>query len=209
MSSRLVLAALLLAACKRSAPVDSTLLAASYDRTCEHPSDCVPVFEGDVRMCSARPGCPNAAISNKAAADYFTDFNGLASPCTPEGLNSCPNSGLLKCAKGQCEFQRSPLADPAAIDSVDAADYGQTCSDVADCVTVYLGPIGCCSLPCPNAVISAADLPRYMSDLDQRTAICYPQPPCTRIPGCANGRVACTDGKCELLFAPPDGAALD
>ena len=92
--------------------------------------------------------------------------------------------------------------------TLSATSYVRTCVDVIDCVPVYVGPVGCCGIgiTCPNTAIRADQLPRYMSDADA-AGKCSVQPPCPGGLMCPDGRVACTNGVCEILQPDSDGAA--
>jgi hypothetical protein len=92
--------------------------------------------------------------------------------------------------------------------TLSAKNYVRTCVDVIDCVPVYEGPVGCCglSLTCPNTAIRADQLPKYTSDADQASR-CDVEPPCPSGSQCSGGRIACTNGVCELLEPTKDGAA--
>ena len=60
---------------------------------------------------------------------------------------------------------------------VDTKGYSLSCTSVADCFAVYVGPVGCCGGGCPNTAIRAVDLQKYMSAFDQAMK-CSVQPPC-------------------------------
>lgn len=47
-----------------------------------------------------------------------------------------------------------------------AKNYDRKCTTVADCVPIFEGTVGCCGPGCPNTAISAASLPKFMSDLE-------------------------------------------
>jgi hypothetical protein len=122
--------------------------------------------------------------------------------CIPPG--SC-SSLVLTCPHGRCEL--GPWAvgtDGAAASerSVSAADYARACASVADCKPVYEGQLGCCDLPCPNTAIRQDAFPQYEKDVGARAPLCVPTPPCTPPEACTAGRVACTNGTCELLLPP-------
>jgi hypothetical protein len=200
--ARLVLTALVLVACGKATPTNTTVLASSFDRSCQRSSDCYPVHEGDTHDCSPQMTCPNAAINENAAIDFNRAANDLAIPCQPVNPAGCSTSAVT-CPAGQCDLR--VFGDGGGPPAVSAADYSQSCTDVADCVAVYLGVPGCCDIPCPNAAISASDLPRYMTDLDHVTPVCFPRPPCAPPEACTNGRIACDNGACTLLLGSPDG----
>ena len=108
-----------------------------------------------------------------------------------------------------CGSASSHAVDAASSHAVAAKDYPQSCADVIDCAPITEGVIGCCGLEaCPNAAIRADAVARYMSDLDARTPHCIPEPPCVALPPCMGGRIACTNGVCELL-EPNQGQTTD
>jgi hypothetical protein len=201
--ARLVLIAPLLGGGLKAAPTSSTTVAAAadYPLTCHQANECAPVFQGDVRDCSARPGGPNAAIGLAGQMQYYEDYNAKAGPCLPDP--DCP-VGYLACPKGQCQLHRASR-DAAVSAGPSAADYSRACTEVADCVSIYAGPVGCCTETCDNAAINVADLPRYKTDFDHAIVACFPPEPC-RTDTCLDRRVDCDKGKCVLLPARDGGA---
>lgn len=95
-------------------------------------------------------------------------------------------------------------AEPDATTAVWAKEG---CATVADCVPVLEGPAECCRLDCPNAAI-ALDAPAMFKGDYGRAAMCPANSTCPGLGAdhaCQTGRVACTDGRCELLSPPMDG----
>jgi hypothetical protein len=88
---------------------------------------------------------------------------------------------------------------------VAAKNYGRNCASVADCTTVYEGPIDCCGGGCANAAIRVDAISQYTSDFNDALPRCEPAPPCAPL-DCQTGRVACVSGVCQLE-APDAGAA--
>jgi hypothetical protein len=99
--------------------------------------------------------------------------------------------------------------------SVAAKNYDQRCTNVADCVPVYEGQVGCCGgSGCPNTAISQVAFAKYTFDLG-RAATCGGAPQACPAGGagpggnaCQDGRVACDNGICTLA-TPPSDAATD
>ncbi|HSZ81229.1 MAG TPA: hypothetical protein VLA14_03055 [Polyangia bacterium] len=124
----------------------------------------------------------------------------------------CAAAGTWGCGSASShavDAASSHAVDAASSHAVAAKDYPQSCADVIDCAPITEGVIGCCGLEaCPNAAIRADAVARYMSDLDARTPHCIPAPPCLALPPCAGGRIACTNGVCELL-EPSQGQTTD
>jgi hypothetical protein len=209
--TRGVLVVLLLAACQQPRTKSTTIWASSYDRSCERSADCIAVFEGDLsaESCAAMLPCPNAAISVDAGTSYEDAFQSLATQCLPPNIMYCDN-GALTCATGQCELRQVPFDAGTGL-VLSASDYSHTCNEVADCIPVYLGPLDCCTITCPNATISAAAMDQYQSDLNHRAPMCGPHGPCInhgRPLSCSSdGRIACENGTCVLLFPPTDGGS--
>jgi hypothetical protein len=195
-----------LAACDKSA--SHAVAASSFPSACEQSGDCAAIFEGELTCCGATSGCPNAAIRQDIVDAYNLEVTrrapmcGADTKCTPPG--SC--AGLfLTCPHGRCELGRWAVeADGAAAPgpAISAGDYARTCASVADCKPIYEGRLGCCGLPCPNTAIRQDAFAQYEMDVGARFPLCIPAPGCTPPLPCASGRVACTNGTCELLFAP-------
>lgn len=93
---------------------------------------------------------------------------------------------------------KSARVDAAVEHAVAASAYDRACADVADCVGIYEGALGCCPPECPNAAIREDDLAAYKRDLNERSPVCVPTPPCVPPKSC-DGRIACVDGTCALL----------
>jgi hypothetical protein len=100
----------------------------------------------------------------------------------------------------------TPAGSPSNGHTVAAKNYAHNCASVADCVAVYEGAIGCCTLGCPNAAIRADAVSKYHSDVSAAAPTCDPPPPCVAPLPCDTGRVACVSGACALE-APDAGAA--
>jgi len=102
-------------------------------------------------------------------------------------------------------------AEPFAQTALYAKDYDQGCATVADCVPVLEGPAECCRLDCPNAAIALDALAMFKGDYG-RAAMCPPNSTCPGLGAdhaCEAGRIACTNGRCELLSPPTDGGNRD
>jgi hypothetical protein len=192
--------ALLLVACERSAAPPTKIMASSYDRACKLANDCVPVPEGDTHDCSSDILCPNAAISAYDRERYSRNFSTLLAQCGVIPPTSC-SGGLITCPAGQCEFHSSD-SDGGGLPVLSSDDYTHSCTD---CLAVYVGPIGCCGIGCPNAAINVSAQPQYMTDLASRTPNCFPGSACISTGPCTNGRIACENGTCVLHGFGPDG----
>jgi hypothetical protein len=101
--------------------------------------------------------------------------------------------------------------------SIAASSYDRSCATVADCAAVYEGPVSCCGtgVGCDNTAISQRALAAYSSGVASAmqnacggNSVCNgggPSPGGSPSP-CGTGRIACTNGLCELDTPPADGA---
>jgi hypothetical protein len=94
----------------------------------------------------------------------------------------------------------SPKSGTASPPVISASAYDHTCGEVADCVAVYQGQVICCTLEiqCPNAVIRSTELERYQRDEKALETNCGTGTCPSRGDPCP-GRLACTNGVCQLL----------
>jgi hypothetical protein len=190
---------LVAASCDHKAATPPT---SNYDRACTSGGECTPIFDGTITSCP-RP-CPNAAINNNEVASYEEDVAKQFGSCAPPPGNNCPPA-VMTCKFGLCEFYLSSelYGDGGNALSITTAGYPKTCESVADCVSVYEGPLGCCGNPCNNAAISAKAKDHYEAELARRAPSCYPVPPCPGPPDPCTGRIDCQNGQCVLLGAQP------
>lgn len=78
-----------------------TIMASSYDQSCQKDSDCVAIEEGDFCQPGANNGCTNAAINTSALAQYQADLaKTTAGVCY--GLSGCPAEFGPCCQSGVC-----------------------------------------------------------------------------------------------------------
>lgn len=96
-------------------------------------------------------------------------------------------AALLSAAAG-CHHKPSP------------SDYDRSCESVTDCAAVYIGPLGCCDQPCPNAAVRTTAAERARNDVEAARECAGPTPPCLpQTPGqCPDSRVLCEQGTCTL-----------
>jgi hypothetical protein len=182
--------------------------AASFPTECEQSGDCAAVFDGELSCGGGNSRCPNAAIRLDALDAFKQEVSRRAPTC--DAVESCggPAScggGALTCRRGRCEFTTwaSDVDGAAAAErAVWAKDYARACTGVADCKPVYEGTFGCCTQACANTAISQGAYAQYEKDVGARAPICVPIPSCVPPDACPSGRVACTNGTCELLLAP-------
>jgi hypothetical protein len=181
--------------------------AASFSGACAQSGDCAAIFEGELTCCGATSGCPNAAIRQDIVDAYTLEVSRRAPMCGAETKCISPATcgGTLTCPHGRCEFTPSGAErDGATAErSVAAADYAHACGSVDDCKAVYEGELGCCDLPCPNTAIRQDAFAQYEKDVGARAPLCIPTPGCVPLPGCTSGRLACTNGTCELMLPSP------
>jgi hypothetical protein len=131
-------APLLLSACNTG--VDSAeVWASDYDQSCASPLDCAVVTEGDYCGCV---GCPNAAVSKSAQAQFASDAAAADASCKEEVVcgdlveeraqqaASCVQP-LAVCDQGTCAARLPEAVDGPVVDVVDRA-----CSVDDDCTVV-------------------------------------------------------------------------
>jgi hypothetical protein len=83
--------------------------------------------------------------------------------------------------------------------------YDRTCVTLFDCQAVYVGPVGCCSIPCANTALSLAGVNLLTADIaDEVASKCQlEEVRCPAVPRCAAGGVDCVTGAC--VYTPPQG----
>ncbi len=73
-----------------------TLSDNGYKNTCSAPTDCAPVFFGNVCGCA----CANAAINQSYLARYQADFDAAHAGCTPSACQADCVASTATCAAG-------------------------------------------------------------------------------------------------------------
>jgi hypothetical protein len=163
------------------------------------------IYAGELDCCGPAFACPNAAIRMDNATSYLDDVMARTPTCVPRDpcvFFGCSQS-FVTCRTGTCQLTKG---SPDASLALTASDYARTCQEVADCIAVYEGPLGCCGGSCPNAAISAAAANDYARDVNRRSPQCSQVIPCPPVsPVCPGGRIACQDGLC-VLHTPPAAA---
>jgi hypothetical protein len=84
--------------------------------------------------------------------------------------------------------------------------YDRKCVTAFDCEAVYVGPVGCCSVPCANTALNLDAVTLLTMDIaDEVASKCQTDDPprCPGVPRCAPGGVDCVNGGCA--YTPPQG----
>jgi hypothetical protein len=94
--------------CSNAKGSSCTISVASYDRSCQQDSDCVPVFSGS--FCGSNQcACENAAIIARAQSQYSSAFNAGNPPRFP-----CPAAPPVACVSGTCALKAPATAEAGA-----------------------------------------------------------------------------------------------
>jgi hypothetical protein len=91
------------------------------------------------------------------------------------------------------------------------SSYDRSCMSAAECTAVYIGPLGCCDDPCPNAAVRTTNAAKAKNEVEAaRECDLRVKPPCVppHPEGCPAVALECNHGTCELP-TPPQDAATD